>query len=106
MKGERGMNKNKKLLAVLLLSMIALAGVAYAIIYWTRTITHNFTIIGINADLIEPTFNGYENKVIATDLLNSQIGIIAYKISGGNIWLNITVTSNCPGLTVSMQGQY
>jgi len=99
------MNK-KKLIAVFLLSTILLTGLAYAFIYWTRCLTHQFSVVGIKADLIQPTFNGYINKIIASDLTNDKIGLIIEKENFYNIWLNITVTAQAPGLVVTMQGQY
>jgi hypothetical protein len=103
------MGKIKKLLIFVLALFFAVAGVyGYTTVYWHRTISHPIKIIGIDADLLQPTVDGHTGKLVATDLDgNGKIAFTIYQENYYEVWLNISLTTDCPGLVFgAVTGQY
>jgi len=101
------MNKNKKLLVVGLTSVLLASCIAaYAAIYFTRTITHNFRVVGIAGELLVPSFAGYIGKTVASDLTNEKVALVIYAENFYNVWLNITMYHDVPNLVLTVSGQY
>jgi len=97
--------KTLALVAALIMALSCLT-VVVAKIYWTRTLTHDFTVIGIEAELLKPTGNDYLNKVVATALVDYKTFVVIFAENFYNIWLNCTWTSDAVGLDVNVEGQY
>ena len=97
--------KTLALVAALIMALSCLT-VVIAKIYWTRTLTHDFTVIGIEAELLKPTGNDYLNKVVATALVDYKTFVVIYAENFYNVWLNCTWTSDAVGLDVNVEGQY
>jgi len=101
------MNVNKKIASIALVSLLLASCIAaYAIVYFQRTITHNFSVIGIQGELLVPTFGGYIGKVIASGLTDGKVALVIYKENFYNIWLNVSTYSDAVGLNLTIQGQY
>jgi len=101
------MNVNKKIASVALASLLLASCIAaYAIVYFQRTITHNFSVIGIQGELLVPTFGGYIGKVIASGLTDGKVALVIYKENFYNVWLNVSTYSDAVGLNLTIQGQY
>jgi hypothetical protein len=100
------MNVNKKIASVALVSvLLASALTVYAIIYFSRTLSHNFSVIGIQGELLVPTFGGYIGKVIASGLTDGKVALVIYKENFYNIWLNVSTYSDAVGLNLTISGQ-
>ena len=102
------MEKNRKghlLIAASLISIMAISAVS-AVIYFNRTIHHGFSVTGIQADVLNPSFAGYNAKQVASDLTNNQVALTIYAENFYDVWLNVTWSSDAVGLAVTMTGQY
>jgi len=100
--------RKKTLAAVLAIFVVVASFGAYAgKIYWERQIQHNFKVVGIDAELLQPSLDGLKNKVVATSLDgNNKVALSIYAENFYDIALNVTWTSNAEGLNVSATGQY
>lgn len=96
----------KALVIGLILLLLGFIGGTIAKVFWTQTIHHNLDVIGIEADLLVPTVDGFLTKAHATDLTNNKVGLTIYAENFYDIWLNITFTSDAEGLAVTASGQY
>jgi hypothetical protein len=98
----------KKILALVLCLAITVSAVyASSQIFWSKTLTHTITIHGITADLLNATFEGYDQKQVALDLSSDNtVALTIYAENFYFLWLNWTWTSPAPGLTVTMNGTY
>jgi hypothetical protein len=96
----------KKALVFAIALFFALAGVyAYTQIYWQRTITTSIDVVGIDAECLTPTIDGFRNKIATTTLTDGKILLTVYSENFNDIWLNVTWTSNATGLVVSAVGE-
>jgi hypothetical protein len=69
--------------------------------------THTIRVVGIVGELLLPSFSGYDQKLIATDLTTENtIGLAIYKENFYNIWLNISAFHDVSGLVLTVTGQY
>mgnify|MGYP001485340122 CR=1 FL=1 len=100
------MRKKTLALVAALIVALSLLTVVVAKIYWTRTLTHEFTVIGIEGELLRPTGPDYANKVVATSLVNNKVFVTIYAENFYNIWLNCSWSSDAVGLDVNVEGQY
>jgi hypothetical protein len=101
------MNKNKKLLVIGLTSLLLASCItAYAFVYFSRTITHNFRVVGIAGELLVPSLDGYVNKNIATDLTNEKVAVVIYAENFFFIWMNVTTYHDVQNLVLTVSGQY
>ena len=100
------MSRTKKALVFILALLFAVLGPALAFNYWSRTIQHNITVIGIEAELLEASFNGYDQKIVATQLTNDMVAVVIYQENFNDIWLNVSWTSAAVGLDAEIIGQY
>jgi len=101
------MNINKKMASIALVSLLLASCIAaYAVIYFTRTITHSFSVVGITGELLVPSFIGYTQKVIASGLTNGQVALVIYYENFYNIWLNVSTHTDAVGLNLTISGQY
>lgn len=99
--------RKKLVIAVSALLVTLLIGSALAVIYWQRQLTYNFKVVGIEAELLEPTKNGYLGKIVAENLtVDNQVAVVIYNENFNNVWLNVTVTSDATGLACEITGQY
>lgn len=99
--------RKKILAAMLVVAILAVSTFAYAAtIYWSRTIQHSVTILGIEAELLKPTYDDYRLKNVATQLTDSKVVLTIYAENFYEIWLNITWTSGAEGLAVTASGEY
>jgi len=106
MKGKLN-TRLKKLCVFIVALLVAVAGVsAGAYIYWSRTIQYNFKVIGISADLLVPTFDGYDQKLEASNLTDGKVALVILTENFHNIWLNVSYTSNATGLNITITHQY
>lgn len=101
-------NISKKMaITVLIASIIMTTTVMATYVYWTKTLEHNIVIKGIDAGLLEPSYLGMKNKIDAVDLtVENQVALTIYAENFYEIYLNVTVTSDCEGLIVTVNGQY
>jgi hypothetical protein len=98
--------KTLALVATLVLALSCLA-VVVAKIYWTRTVTHDIHIVGIDAELLVPTVDGHSLNEVTTNLSSDdKIAITIYEENYEVIWLNVSAATDCPGLVVLATGQY
>jgi len=98
--------QRRKLLLVLL-ALSTLAGVVVAKIYWSRQATYSFSVIGIEAGLLQPDIAGYRSQIeVITLSANKKIGISIFRENFYSLWLNITWSSNAVGLGVAATGTY
>lgn len=95
----------RKLIILSILLSISIVGLI-AVTYWTRTADYHFTVIGIDAYLLTPTFNGYRNHIEPHNLTNKQIGISVVDENFYNLTLRVTQTNNATGLLVNATGRY
>ena len=100
------MSRTKKALVFILALLFATLGPALALTYWSRTIQHSFTVVGINAELYQPNFDGYSQQIIAADLVDDKIALTILDENFYNIWLNVSWTSNAEGLEVNITAEY
>lgn len=99
------MKKLKIGIAILVATLMVSA--AFGIIFWSRTIHHPLTVIGINAEILKNTALDYKNKVAALDVdTNNKVLLTIYQENFYNVWLNLTFTSTAEGLNVTCLGQY
>jgi hypothetical protein len=77
-------------------------------VFWHRTIDHSITIVGIHAELLQVGVDAHRDNLTATDLDgNGRICFTIYSENYYEIWLNISLTSDAPGLAFgSITGQY
>lgn len=100
------MNRLQKALIFVLALIFAVSGIAAAQIYWTRNIQHGFTVIGIDAELLEPSFDGYDQQIITTQLTNDEVMVVIIAENFHVVWLDVSWTSLAEGLTAEISGQY
>ena len=100
------MSRTKKALIFILALLFATLGPALALNYWSRTIQHSVTVIGIIAELYQPNFDGYAQQIVAADLVDDKIALTILDENFYNIWLNVSWTSNAEGLAIDITGQY
>lgn len=99
--------KKKNLALVLLLAICLVTVPVLAKVFWTRTVTKTLTIVGINAELLEPSVDGHTNKWVATELTpEDKIAITIYEENYYEIWLNLSWQTDLQDLIVSASGQY
>ena len=98
----------KKIYAAgLIIAVLAVSCVAYAAhVYWSRSLTKQITVIGIDAELLKPDGISYLNKVKATALVDDKVFVTIYAENFEVIWLNCTWISDAVGLNVDVQGLY
>jgi hypothetical protein len=100
------MRKLVKGTLVMLLATLMVTTVL-ALVYWSRTIHHSLTVIGINAELLQNTGTSYLNKIVAVDVdSNGKVLLTIYSENFYNVWLNLTFTSDAVGLDIQCTGQY
>lgn len=99
------MNRIKKLLIFIAALLFATALVG-AKIYWTRNIQHTINVVGVEAELIEPGCEGYDQKIVTTQLIDDKVGLVIVQENFYDLWLNISWTSDAEDLACEMTGQY
>jgi len=102
------LKRKGKLLVLGVIACIALlVGVVIAQVYWRRSVTLQFDVKGISAELLQVGYENYRTKNIATSLdSNNQAVISIYSEQFYVIALNCTFTSNATGLIMNCTGQY
>ena len=100
------MKKKTYALVAALIVALSLLGVVIAKIYWTRSLTRSLTVIGIEAELLQPDAISYRDKVVATELVGDKVFLTIYAENFYNVWLNLTWTTDAEGLDVNVEGQY
>lgn len=100
------MSRIKKALVFILALLFATLGPTLALIYWQRTIQHNITVIGIDAELLQGNFDGYDQKITATNLTDDKVSVVILAENFYEVWLNVSWTSEAEGLAAEITGQY
>lgn len=103
---EKGKLSRIKKLLVFIVALFFAVGLIGAEIYWTRNIQHNINIIGIAAELIEPTFEGYDQKLVTTQLHDGKIAVVIIAEDFYDIYLNVSWTCDAEGIAIDVRGQY
>jgi len=100
--------KRGQILAILaILAMLITIVTAGTTVYWHKAINQPIHVTGIDAALLQPGSNAHQLKTNATQLTDGKICFTIYSENYAVIWLNLTMTSNCPGLAFgTITGQY
>lgn len=99
--------QKKPIVILMILLLLDSVGYAVAVTYWQRQITYNFSVVGINAEILNTGPDNYGGKAVASQLsASNQIQLVIYQENFHSIWLNLTWTSNALGFQVSATGQY
>jgi len=87
--------------------LFATSGPTLALIYWQRSIQYHFTVVGIDAELLQLGWVAYTSKTVATSLdVDNRVSLTIYAENFYNVWLNLTWSSAAEDLVVDATGQY
>jgi len=100
------MSRTKKALVFILALLFATTGITLGLVYWSRTIQHSITVIGIDAELLQGNFDGYDQKIVAENLVDGKVSVVIIAENFYEIWLNVSWTSQAEGLDADITGQY
>jgi hypothetical protein len=102
------MTKRRKAILVFAVVLLAtLISVVFGLTYWSRTVSKNITVIGIEAILTNNNYDAYRLKQETATLDSTNKVVISVLAENYyNLWLNITWDSDAIGLVVTAQGQF
>lgn len=91
----------------ILLVAVSSISVASALIFWSRQIPFQLNVKGIQASLLQDTYDGYTNHVVVTTLDANDKVLVVIDLENFNsqIWLNCTVGGAPSGLITHFVGQ-
>jgi hypothetical protein len=79
----------------------------FAIVYWSRTIQLHLNVVGIQAELYRPDYQGYDEQIIVTNFVNNKVCLtILLENYAHEMWLNCSLLGAPAGMTYEFIGDY